>query len=1637
VKYLLFILILLTGVVSVRAQSCDSTKECIGNAITISITSGKAAQWVDADNKINGDRIRNIDTAITFEAWIKPQLQPGKRVYVGGIWGPNRDNNDVWVCYIVDTKIYFALSSPNTFLGDKDNTVASADIPYLYTKGWIHLACIWDGISEEARIIVDGYEIARSRNALYPISKLHHQEDNKLLLEFGSFNGLYDDTLNNRTFRGQMDEIRLWSRALSLNEIRCQRNQSLEGNERNLELYYRCNDSTAPANAKGLCDATGHDHLGLMRSGTSLTPSNRTVPATFSLSPSSLNISLACINDTDFTFTLLDTSFCGNSLTAYCYFGDAALFTLSQTSFNTQQNVPITFNVHFHSSLTGKLTTWLYVQNNNRCGDFIRIPLTVDRETELHYSSPAILFDTLLVGCAEHTYNEDTLTICNHSNRSLKIDSISHKSLKFSWKVVPGNLNLPLTLKPGECWPILVRQDANDTTKTLYDTLHVWSDDRCPGSGFIPLQGRTQDVFVLLYPSAKSQIHKMSFEAVCPGQLSNVQDYQFRSLMMENVYIDTIIFTTPEFFGKKWIFPILMKPKTAYQPEFLRFRPSAPGPFSGQMQVISHFRGCTITKTIDFTGTGISVDVKFLTPNVLFGQISIGKVGSQIATAKNTGTDPRNMASYLKVGDVFTITAGKTFGLAPGGTGNVTIDFRPREAKKYYDTLCIFDLQCYGTICIPIEGEGVFEKLEFKPPFLDIENVLGCECRTGTIEVSSHNGSSFSITGDVLNDPSGKFTLLNHIPNGSLPAPFTYQVKYCPNDVIQDRADRSYIQINLADGTKYEILLQGSSMTPKLAVTPLTTYGPVEVGWQKDDSLTVENISVIPVHITNVTAPPGYSILSVTPPLPYWLMPRDSMTVNVRFAPTAAQNYTGNVVVTLDTPCGKATTGVVTGSGTVVKLDVPVQLINYGLVKPCDCEEREIPLTNESDFIPINIDSIWIDDVGLPNPNQSVFKWRSKLTGDTSGSFTVPQKTEDTLLITFCPNIPAIAQNLTMNAMIHIKASTKVWKQQFNTYLSGRREMNFQPSQALVSFPITRVDVNAQPLKVSEAVPDAFTNPSGDSIIFTKAVFVPDQRVFTVNECSGKQLPWIVRRGQSLCLSFGFLPRAPKKYSARLYLYTSFPCDGVDTSILVTGEGFAPAYGDAMAFDTSKINQDTFHITTCDTLVIPVMITRDIPQNIIDMLFHLDYDTTKLKYLDIQSQYTTEATATDTAGVWADLKNARDVKAGTVCYIRFLPRGDTANFRMTLDNINFDSDSIVFYNIVVNTDRCQILIDNPEISIQKLTDFDTVRVKQCKDLPVVVRNPGLIAMRFDSLSTLPPYHSVVASDKPYPLILQPGDSIVLTVRFCPRADSLIDTSVFSYSNKPCPIEDTGRFHSYGYAPAYPLVLSFDPQIGIVDTVGGMIADTISIPVLMNVDMPLTPIDIKYTLSYDKYALQYLGAVSKYKKPTVTSIPGRLDIDLLGCDSVVAGEITRLKFRILVPDSVISSLILTPRKFSSDSIMFIKPVPTGDTSAVKIDPKCNISYLVFKGGVSTFIDPRPNPTTGHVETEVQFFEDVSPKLTIYGITGTKVMDVLDGSQFMKGGRYKLDFDVSRLSEGAYTIIFEAGAFRDSKRIVVKK
>lgn len=1619
-----------TGANAQFPAPCDANKACIGNALLTQVTSGRNAQYVDVDTSY---RLAALNTALTFEAWIKPQEQPGMRQFVGGLWGPNRDDNDQWVVYIEGTRIYFELSADGTKLESADNTIASVDVPDLYTRGWVHVAAVWES-SGTAQLFVNGFQAATGTNPAYPVTRLHPVANRNLQTQIGSCNGLYDDANRYRTFLGQIDEVRIWSRALTANEIRCQKDLSLNGNENGLVLYYRFNE--APT-GQALCDATGHGIVGRMRSGARCEASNRTVPFTFSVAPTSFSGTIICTGDTTFTVTVTDTSFCAGQVVLQVAGRDAGLFTVTPNRLTLQQNAPQSATVRMRATITGQLQAELRVFNNNRCNNIARIPINFTRKTDFEYSEGQIDLDTLYVGCVEKPFAEKPLTLTNITNRPLNIDSIRLNDTVFKWSPAIAGQNLPLTVPPGGSWTMLIRMNAGDTTRTNYDTLRLFSDDRCPGSGIIPLVGHTQEVLLLLKEDG-SKIDSMSFGPVCPGQISDVRTYQYRSGVSDPIGIDTIEFDDG-FFGRRFRFPIMLQPQEAYNATFVRFRPTRSGNYTGEMRVKTRYKGCTIVKKVFLKGYGIDVNFVFNQSIIGFGNVTIGKTATQAVTVENRG-DPRRLSAYLKIGDVFRIAGGRSLNLAKGRSGNVTVEFRPREAITYYDTLCIFDEECYGVVCIPISGTGVFDALSFQPSYLSISNVVGCRCGQDSITITNASAGPLTITSATLNDPTGKYTKVSGISSGTLqPGESTiWTLRYCPNDLADDRADQAFIDVNLSDGQRYQVLIRGTSTTPKLYVTPLTTYGLVEVGTTRTDRILVENISTVPVEVDTLYLPPGYSIIATTRPFPATLQPRDSILVDVQFAPTQETAYNGNVRAVSSNPCAIQQVGSLTGQGIIYRLDVPLSFINYGLVRPCDCIVREIPLPNQSAFKPITVDSIWIDGRNVANAIPAVYSWRSKLTGARTLPYQIPPSTTDTLEISFCPNIPATQQNLLANGKFHIRSHTTDWNREDTVTMSGRRELNFQPAPTPINFPNTRAGTTSPNRTVTVTVPDQFVNPSGDSMIVTGIRFVPDQQVFAAAPVNGAPFPWVIKRGDTFRIRVNFTPRAPRPYQARMYITTSYPCNDDDTTVLVRGEGFAFPYGMRMTFDTVAATLDTITITTCDTLRLPVITDRDMPQDRIDVRFRIQYDSTIVSLGQVSSSYTNNITAIDTGdGARVTLRNALQVPADTIAWVTFIPRTGDTIFKVHIDEVDFDSDTLVLYKLVVPPDSIYIQIAQPRIAVSSLTSFDTVNLKSCADRVLAVTNPGKIPVEFNALR-LPPGHTVVGSSVPYPTQLAPGDTVLLTVRFCPFVEQLYDTAITAESNLPCPIADTGRIYSFGYAPPFPFRFTLDTNVSQIDTIGGVIADTIEVGIYSDRDIAQMPLDVGFALNYNRRALQFLSISSPYSA-AVSATEGTtgIRVSIPGCDSVQRGELARARFAVAVPDSIRSPMHLAvlATDFSSDSIFFVKLIPTGDTSIVQVDPRCNISRLNFRGGLNRLTAPSPNPTKGIVTIEVEFFEDANARLGLFNSAGVQVAKLMDGRQLLPGGRYRVELNTADLPQGSYFYILEANNFRATERMEV--
>jgi hypothetical protein len=327
-------------------------------------------------------------------------------------------------------------------------------------------------------------------------------------------------------------------------------------------------------------------------------------------------------------------------------------------------------------------------------------------------------------------------------------------------------------------------------------------------------------------------------------------------------------------------------------------------------------------------------------------------------------------------------------------------------------------------------------------------------------------------------------------------------------------------------------------------------------------------------------------------------------------------------------------------------------------------------------------------------------------------------------------------------------------------------------------------------------------------------------------------------------------------------------------------------------------------------------------------------------------------------------------------------------------------------------------------------------MKSCADRQIIVRNPGAIPIRFDSLTGLPPGHRITSSDRALPAILAPGESVTLTITFCPFIEARYDTTVTAWSTDPCDIVATGSLGSFGYAPPFPMrLLLVEPTLGL-DTIRGAIADTVEVPVFVDRDIPQTPLDVGFHLRYNRRAMQYLDIRSAYStSATAFETKTGLDIAIPGCDSIVKGEIARLRFIVSVPDSVVSTMVLEAAQgdFASDSVFWVKLIPSGDADQVVVDPKCNITRLEFRGGSSKLSAPIPNPARELVTMEAEFTEDARAVLRVFDASGMEVARPLD--EQMSGGRYRLEIETAALASGSYFVQFSAGRFSAIQRFTV--
>ena len=213
--------------------------------ILVGITYGqgadKALDFDGSNDYVNMGNVLNLTSSISIETWIKTDGLGSRQTILGKGY---TSSGEPYYQYHVEVRsggeVYFPLS-----LG---GTRQSAETSATLASQWHHIACVYNG--SVIKVYIDGEEEASS-NASGSISTYSSS------FYIGAYSGASGGI---GPFEGQIDEVRIWSDARTVTEIRDNMHKELAGDESGLVAYYKMSDGTGTS----LTDNSSNSNTGTL-----------------------------------------------------------------------------------------------------------------------------------------------------------------------------------------------------------------------------------------------------------------------------------------------------------------------------------------------------------------------------------------------------------------------------------------------------------------------------------------------------------------------------------------------------------------------------------------------------------------------------------------------------------------------------------------------------------------------------------------------------------------------------------------------------------------------------------------------------------------------------------------------------------------------------------------------------------------------------------------------------------------------------------------------------------------------------------------------------------------------------------------------------------------------------------------------------------------------------------------------------------------------------------------------------------------------------------------------------------------------------------------------------------------------------
>lgn len=312
-----------------------------------------------------------------------------------------------------------------------------------------------------------------------------------------------------------------------------------------------------------------------------------------------------------------------------------------------------------------------------------------------------------------------------------------------------------------------------------------------------------------------------------------------------------------------------------------------------------------------------------------FGSHPVNSSATQSLTLTSSGTETLTVNSATITGSGFSIVSGSLPAtLSPNQQLTLQVQFAPTASGSDTGSLTIRSNSSTGsTKTVSLRGTGTAAtttpQLTFSANTLSFGSVAvnasGVQSLTlsssgtaaVTVSSASVSGTGFSLVGASL--PA----TLN--PGQSL----TLQVQFAPTASGSNTGSLT-ISSNSASGGATSVSLSGTgtAANPQLTSSANTlSFGSVNVNSSATQSLTLTSSGTSAVTVSSASAA-GTGFALVGGSFPVTLNPNQTLTLTVRFAPTASGSDTGSLTISSNSASGSTTAVSLSGTGAAVSHQV-------------------------------------------------------------------------------------------------------------------------------------------------------------------------------------------------------------------------------------------------------------------------------------------------------------------------------------------------------------------------------------------------------------------------------------------------------------------------------------------------------------------------------------------------------------------------------------------------------------------------------------------------------------------------------------------------------------------------------------------